>query len=305
MNIFYNKNYNIDLGVLNALHPFDGKKFAHVVGQIENLDSIVIKSPAGPISQDEINNFVDSLLKLLLLKKNYILQALEVPNLPLIPYSFIDKRILLPMRWGVTGTLSAARTALQGNNCWNLSGGYHHASRASSEGFCVYNDIGITMDILTRENVVNGNTRILIVDIDAHHGNGNAYVFMENKHVTIFDIYNNSIYPNNAYTKERVDINIPLKQGARGEMYLDKLAEGLSRLKESFDLAFVIAGTDVLSVDPLGGLNLTIDDCVARDAMVLEKLHALSTPAVFLGGGGYSKDSAKAIAESLRRLYKL
>jgi histone deacetylase 11 len=304
MNIYYHNKYNIDLGVLNALHPFDGKKFGHVVSQIEKLDSINIVSPANPISHDEINAFVDSLLALLLLKKRYILQALEVHYIPLIPYSFIDKHILLPMRWGVSGTLEASRSALQGNNCWNLSGGYHHASRASSEGFCVYNDIGITVDILTRENVIKENTRILIIDIDAHHGNGNAYVFMEKKNVTILDIYNDSIYPNNRFTKERVDINIPLQQGTQGDIYLNKLSDGLSQLNETFALAFVIAGTDVLRVDPLGGLGLTMDDCVARDKMVLEKLRSLSIPFVVLGGGGYSKDSAKVISKSIAALYQ-
>ena len=305
MNIYYNNNYNIDLGILNRLHPFDGKKFRHVINSIEKLDAITIKSPANPVSQKEINNFVDSLLALLLHKKRYILRALEVPYLPLIPFSFIDKRILLPMRWGVAGTLEATRSALVGNNCWNLSGGYHHASRASSEGFCIYNDIGITVDILNKENILTKNSKILIVDIDAHHGNGNAYVFMENSNVTILDIYNNSIYPANDYTKERVNINIPLHRGTNGDVYLRKLNEGLSRVNEKYDLAYVIAGTDVLNIDPLGGLNLTINDCVKRDSIVMNKLKSLSTPMVVLGGGGYSKGSAKAISESLKELYKL
>lgn len=305
MKIYYNQSYNIDLGILNRLHPFEGNKFCHVFDAIKDLESIEIVSPENAIAQQEINNFVDALLELLLQKKRFILRALEIPYIPFLPYSLIDKRILSPMRWGVAGTLDAARTVLKGENCWNLSGGYHHASRASSEGFCIYNDIGITVDILKREGVLGEKSKILIVDVDAHHGNGNAYVFMENRNVTILDIYNNSIYPQNEYTKERLDINIPLISGTNGEIYLSKLSNGLQGLNGDYDLAFVIAGTDVLSIDPLGGLNLTIDDCVERDTVILQKLSSLSVPAVFLGGGGYSADSAKAIAGSLKRLYML
>jgi hypothetical protein len=49
------------------------------------------------------------------------------------------------MRWAVQGTADATRDARCGKNSWNLSGGYHHASADSAEGFCVYNDIGIAV----------------------------------------------------------------------------------------------------------------------------------------------------------------
>ncbi len=304
MKIFYHPEYNIDIGLLNLFHPFDGKKFSNVVKQLIDLPGIEIEQPIEPISQDSIDLFADSLLTLLLHKKRYILKALEVPYIPLLPFSLIDKRVLLPMRWGVAGTLAAAREALNGHKCWNLSGGYHHASRASAEGFCIYNDIGISVDLLQHEGKIDKDTKILIIDIDAHHGNGNSYVFHDDKNVTILDIYNNDIYPVNNYTKERVDINIPLAAGTNGFEYLSKLNDGLSQLTTGFDLAFVIAGTDVIQTDSLGGLVLTLEDCLQRDTLVFEKLSSLSIPFVFLGGGGYSQDSAKAMIQSLSKLYK-
>lgn len=302
MKVFYDDAYNIDLGLLNFIHPFDGGKFRKVANAVVDMDNVSIVSPDGPISMREVDSFSDALLKLLLRKKRYILRALEVPYLPLVPMSVVDNRILSPMRWGVAGTLRAAREALLGSCCWNLAGGYHHASRASAEGFCIYNDIGITVDVLVRDGLLADDARILIIDIDAHHGNGNAYVFMESSQVTILDIYNGAIYPMNAYTRERVDINIPLESGTGGTLYLERLNEGLSRLDESYDLAFVVAGTDVLSSDPLGGLSLSIGDCIQRDIMVFEKLKSISAPSVFLGGGGYSSDSATAMIGSLRKL---
>jgi len=304
MKIFYHPNYNIDLGLLNRLHPFDGKKFTHVYNKIQNLPGIEILALDAPITQNEIDEFSDALLPLLLKKKRYVLRALEIPYIPLLPLFFIAKYVLQPMRWGVAGTLAASKAALKGNTCWNMSGGYHHASRGTAEGFCIYNDIGISVDVLKKQDDINPDTKILIIDIDAHHGNGNCYVFEKDSNVTLFDIYNNDIYPNNNFTKKRVDINIPLRNGTNGKEYIKKLTAGLAKLNNDYDMAYVIAGTDVIQTDPLGGLNLSLDDCMQRDILVFETLAKLNIPAVFLGGGGYSKDSATAITQSLSQLYK-
>jgi len=136
-----------------------------------------------------------------------------VPYIPLLPFSIIDKRILLPMRWGVAGTTAAMTDALKGNNAWNLAGGYHHATSRSSEGFCIYNDIGIALQEASAVGLINETDKVLIVDIDAHHGNGKAYTFMNNHNVIILDIYNKDVYPQNNLTKERVNINVPLAAG--------------------------------------------------------------------------------------------
>lgn len=305
MNIYYHPKYNINLGLLNFLHPFDGRKFLHVYQSIKNLPGITLTSPEGPASQDLIAPTLNDLLKRLVKQKRYILQALEVPYIPLLPYSIIDKRILLPMRWGVAGTIAAAKDALNGTNAWNLAGGYHHASPQNAEGFCIYNDIAITYHDLIRQNILTNTDKILIVDIDAHHGNGNAYHFMDNRKVTLLDIYNDDIYPQLPASKARVDINIPLHRGTAADHYLTALQSGLNSLHGGFRLAFVIAGTDVLATDPLGGFNLSVDDCVERDKIVLEKLKQLGIPSVVLGGGGYSKDSAKAISRSITEIFTL
>lgn len=300
MNVYYHRSYNIDLGPLNHLHPFDGMKFSKVHDSLMNQGDLSITQPPPAAGMDMVDAFAGDLLR----SKRYVQAALEVPYKPLLPFSMIDKRVLLPMCWGVAGTLEAARDALGGVNALNLSGGYHHTSRKAAEGFCIYNDIGIATQQLVAEGKLVETDPILIVDIDAHHGNGNAHVFMDRSNVCLLDIYNASIYPSGEFTRQRVNVNIPLQPGTSGQDYLSRLGEGLTRLTGKFRLAFVIAGTDVLATDPLGGLGLSVDDCVARDQLVLERLQALSVPAVFVGGGGYGKDSAKAIAASIEHLYK-
>lgn len=303
MHVFYSPGYNIDLGLLNRLHPFDGLKFKKVHAAIAAMQGLRIEHPAAPAPMEWVDDFVDARMRRSIRDKRYVLATLEVPYLPLIPFSLFDKRILRPMRWGVAGTVAAARAALDGHHAWNLSGGYHHASRKAAEGFCIYNDIGIAVQQLTADRLLTPEDRVLIVDVDAHHGNGNADAFMDRRQVVILDIYNGSIYPPGTWTKQRLDVNIPLPPRTAGPEYLDRLSQGLKQLQGPFRLAFVVAGTDVLASDPLGGLGLSIDDCVARDRLVLERLQALSVPAVFVGGGGYGRDSAKAIVASIGNLY--
>lgn len=304
MNIYYHSQYNIDLGVLNRLHPFDGRKFSKIHHEISRLPQIQLKSPEFPVSNDFIEIFVNELLHRLLSSKRYILKALEAPHIPLIPFSIIDKRVLLPMRWAVQGTIEATKAALAGANCWNLSGGYHHASPGSAEGFCVYNDIGIAVEALRRNGEIQSNDRILIIDVDAHHGNGNAHTFMENEQITILDIYNDDIYPQSEFTKKRVNISIPLHTGTSGDEYIGALNNALNQLNGDFRLSFVIAGSDVLVSDKLGGFRLSVEDTTNRDSLICERLMAISTPFVFLGGGGYSKQSAEAVIKSISNLYK-
>lgn len=303
MNVYYHTQYNIDLGILNRLHPFDGVKFSRIYEEISRLSQIYIKRPDGPISHNIINNFVNELSQRLLSSKRYILNALEVPYIPFIPFSWIDKRILVPMRWGVGGTIEASIAALNGTNSWNLSGGYHHASPNSAEGFCIYNDVGIAYETHLKSGDIAKDDRVLIVDVDAHHGNGNAHTFMGNNNITILDVYNDDIYPQSPYTKRRVDISVPLHKGVTGDKYIKTIDDTLNKIEGHFRIAFVIAGTDVLASDPLGGFKLSVKDCAKRDALIFEKLKALSIPSVFLGGGGYSKNSAKAIVKSISNLY--
>ncbi|MDH5179406.1 MAG: histone deacetylase [Gammaproteobacteria bacterium] len=304
MNIFYHSSYNINLGIFSMLHPFDGRKFAHVYKSIKKLPGIHIQSPDGQVKKEAVRTYTGEEHFARLNNKQFILGALEVPNIPLLPFWLIDNRILRPMRWGVAGTVSALRSALEGNHCWNMSGGYHHASANASEGFCIYNDIGIALQTVRQQGLVNPGDRFLIIDIDAHHGNGNALAFMNNRDMTLLDIYNHSIYPSTQYTKDRVDVNIPLRMGTAGAEYLDKLQNGLQKLQGGYRAAFIVAGTDVLESDPLGGLRLTLPDCLERDRLVLDRLTELSIPSVFLGGGGYSKQSATAITQSLTAFYQ-
>lgn len=300
MKIIYNDNFNFDFGLLQHLHPFEGMKFRKIYDRLSQDDGIEFVSPAEPVSDDIIGEFFSDVMIQLVQNRNGILKALEFPRLPFISQSYLERKVLEPMRWGVAGTLYGAKNALlSGENYWNLSGGYHHAMRNHMEGFCVYNDIGITYQQLMKSGELSTDDRILIIDTDAHHGNGNAHVFMDNPNVVLLDVYNASIYPTSEYTRDRVDIPMKLKPGTDGETYLESLKITLAEIQGDFRLAFVIAGTDVLASDKLGGFKLTPDDVTERERLMLNRLNNLGIPAVITAGGGYSTEGVEATVRAI------
>ncbi|MFT7687803.1 MAG: histone deacetylase 11 [Candidatus Azotimanducaceae bacterium] len=300
MNVIYTEQFNIDLGLLRYLHPFDGAKFRKIHSELALSEKVKFFSPDTAVDKDAVDAFLSSVMQHRVRNKNGILQALEVPKIPFISLDYLDTKILTPMRWGVAGTLLGASKALiEGGVFWNLSGGYHHATQQNMEGFCIYNDIGICHQQLIKKGLLTAADKVLIIDTDAHHGNGNAYTFMDNTNVTLLDIYNASVYPSSDYTRDRVDIPVKLKPGTDGETYLQCLREALDGIRGTYKLAFVVAGTDVLASDKLGGLKLSVDDVAEREKITLEKLKSLGVPTVLLGGGGYSKESSAAVTNAI------
>jgi histone deacetylase 11 len=297
--ICYHDHFNFDLGLIGHLHPFDGTKFRRVYRKIKQEKSLDFISPESGISQSVISEFVTPFIERCLKNKDHIYRALEIPKIPFAEISFLNKKILGPMRWGVAGTILSTKQALANDICWNLSGGYHHASQHSIEGFCIYNDIGITFQELSKSGQFSSSDEILIIDTDAHHGNGNARTFMENRNITLLDVYNKDIYPNTPSTRERIDIPVALQSGITGKNYLMEYKKALSNISDKYKIAFVVSGTDVLKNDKLGGMQLSLEDVVKRELLTITTLKSLKIPAVILSGGGYSKESANAITQSI------
>lgn len=111
--VFHHDRFDIDLGLLNRLHPFDGRKFRRVCAAVAGAPGVELVEVAAPNPHDRIHAFVTPAQAEALRRKKDVLRALEVPWLPL-PFWWLDRRILAPMRWGVAGTLAAAEAALAG-----------------------------------------------------------------------------------------------------------------------------------------------------------------------------------------------
>jgi acetoin utilization deacetylase AcuC-like enzyme len=184
----------------------------------------------------------------------------------------------------VGGTLSAARTALRDGIAGNLAGGTHHAGLDGGAGFCVFNDLAVTARVLLEEGTV---TRILILDLDVHQGDGTAAILGAEPRVFTCSVHGAKNFP---FEKARSDLDLPLEDGADDGRYLEAVERALAVCMEAgpFDLALYQAGVDALESDKLGRLRVTLAGMRQRDARVLGALRGAGVPVVLTLGGGYS-----------------
>tara|TARA_Y100000310_G_C20653498_1_gene800734 strand:+ start:51 stop:812 length:762 start_codon:yes stop_codon:yes gene_type:complete len=183
----------------------------------------------------------------------------------------------------VGGTYETAKQALENGAAVNLAGGYHHAFPDREEGFCFFNDVAVAIEKLREEGLVK---KVMIVDLDVHHGNGNASIYQSDRDIVIFDMFQGDIYPS---TKYDVEFPIKLRAGTDDSSYLSVLSQlsgALTRVEP--DIVFYLAGADPYKEDMLGGLSLTKEGLKKRDAYVLGELSTRNIPAVVVLGGGYS-----------------
>ena len=185
----------------------------------------------------------------------------------------------------VGGTCAAASRALADGIGGNLAGGTHHAFADHGEGYCVFNDIAVSIRTLQAERSIR---RALVVDLDVHQGNGTAAVFAADPEVFTFSIHGEHNFP---FRKQRSSLDIGLPDGAGDDVYLDVLARHLPRVLEASrpDIVYYQAGVDPLAEDALGRLALTHDGLEARDVFVLEAARRSGLPVVVTLGGGYAR----------------
>ena len=121
----------------------------------------------------------------------------KVARLVEVPYWWIPGwvyrwRLLDSMLYSTQGSILASLVALEQGWAINLSGGFHHASFDRGGGSCIYPDISLIVHFLESRA---GMKRIMIIDLDAHQGNGFEKDLIHNDDVYIIDCYNNQIYP--------------------------------------------------------------------------------------------------------------
>jgi histone deacetylase 11 len=132
--------------------------------------------------------------------------------------------------------------------------------------------------------------KVMVVDLDAHQGNGTAAVFQEWPWASILDIYQEDVFP---ARKEREAYPIPLAAGTTGGEYLDILRDALSSVLDTVrpDLVIYSAGSDPFIDDPLAGLRLSTSDLAERDLLVVSMIREHSIPVAMVLSGGYSTES--------------
>lgn len=209
-------------------------------------------------------------------------------------------RLLLRSRYGAGGTYQAALACLDGAGiACNLAGGTHHAFSDRGHGFCVLNDVAIAIRELQQRDP---ERFVMVIDTDAHQGNGTHFLFREDPHVFCYSIHVGRNFP---ARKEPGDLDVPLPRWVTETAYLDALDQTLEPAFLQFepDLVFWISGADVHEDDRFGQMRLTTSGVRTRDTMVMELVSRWRVPTVVVYGGGYNRNrhmTARIHANTIR-----
>ncbi len=190
------------------------------------------------------------------------------------------------------GTLLAARTALAEGLAANLAGGTHHAFADHGEGFCVLNDVAVTIQQLRAEGLIR---RALIIDLDVHQGNGTAAIFTGDEAVFTFSMHGAKNYP---LAKVPSTLDIDLADGTADEEYLALLDHHLPDVMQRAraDIAFYVAGVDVAAGDRYGKLALTDTGVRKREERVIKAVRGAGIPLAIVLAGGYASTRERTAA---------
>ncbi len=295
--VIYHPKSNITVFGLERLHPFDGRKYrrihdALIAGGLRKARDFILPSP---IRREELERVHTPEYLRSLRKSNVLAGILGVPLLARLPWRFVDWRVLLPMRYTTGGTLLAARLALEHGVAINLGGGYHHAAASWGDGFCVYADIPIALATLHVEGRVG---KTLVIDLDAHQGNGTAATIHPWPWAFILDVFEEDLFPS---VKQPEDFPIPVPAGLTGVEYLDIVREAVPHALDTVrpDLVIYNAGSDPYVDDPLTRLCLTRNDLAERDLLVATLARERKIPMAMVLSGGYSSESWRIHAEGI------
>lgn len=185
----------------------------------------------------------------------------------------------------VGGSIAAARLACAGHIAFHPSGGTHHGRPDRASGFCYFNDPVFAIRTLLNE----GRSRVLYVDLDAHHGDGVEAAFEDEPRVMTVSIHEENRWPFSGAVddpKRANAHNFAVPKGVNDSELDYLMRHAVLPIARSFvtDALVICCGADCLAGDPLSGMmlsNVALWHAVGQ-------LTALNQPTVVLGGGGYN-----------------
>lgn len=211
----------------------------------------------------------------------------------------VNEKLVDRGKYIACGTFQCSLFAIKNGISMNIAGGTHHAYPDHGGGFCVFNDISIASKLLLEKALV---SKILIVDLDVHQGDANAFIFKDDARVFTFSMHGENNYP---LRKQVSDLDIGLPDRTDDLNYLKTLYKQLPILIDRVkpDIIFYQAGVDILETDKLGRLSISSEGCKKRDQFVFREAKMHGIPVVVTMGGGYShklSDIVNAHANTFR-----
>ncbi len=297
--VVWSPGYRVSFYGLERLHPADASRYDKVAAHLVREGWVPVGGflvPA-PVSDADLGRVHEAAYLAQLNDAASLTRALEVTVPSFLGPDAVERRVLTPFRLATGGTVAAARAAVEHGVGINLGGGFHHARPAMGHGFCVYGDVALAVATL-RDDGFDG--RVLIVDTDAHQGDGNHLFFGDDDRVVSFSMHQGDLFPT---PKMRGDLDVALPAGTADAAFLSELEVALATLMaDEPALVIHVAGSDVLSDDPLAGLSVSVDGLVARDLAVFRAAREADAAYLHVLAGGYGPSSAKAQGRAVAAL---
>lgn len=166
----------------------------------------------------------------------------------------------------------------------------HHAYSDMAGGFCFLNNTAIAAQMCIDAGI----SKVAIVDVDVHHGNGTQGIFYQRADVLTVSLHGDpaQYYPHfTGFDGETgsgkglsSNLNVPLPHGTGDGIYLSRLEGALERVTRfAPEMLIVALGLDASGQDPLAFLNISTDGFQRIGA----SLGALNLPTLLVQEGGY------------------
>lgn len=175
-------------------------------------------------------------------------------------------------RFIVGASMTAAELVMQSGvaHAVGVGGGLHHAQRSYAAGFCIYNDVAVSALHLLEDL---GAKRVLVLDTDAHAGDGTCAILYHDPRVLFIDLHQDprTLYPGTGFVHEIGEgrgkgftVNVPMPQGASDQAYEYALDHVFAPLAEEFQPDIIIrnGGSDPHYADELTDLGITLQGFV-------------------------------------------
>jgi acetoin utilization protein AcuC len=268
--LYYNPTMGrIDFG---PGHPFRGSRFSGFVELLkaEGVDKGLDIRPAVPATDEDLA---------LVHSPEYVAHVRDVESYEgaLSIDTPVPRGLTDALKYVVGGALAGARTLAEDDTSLAMTfGGFHHAGVSNGEGFCVFNDVAIAARALIKRH---GKGKVLIIDTDAHQGNGTMDIFWEDPCVLFVSIHQDptTIYPGRGFANDIGDgagrgytINIPMPRFSSNAQWARALEEIFVPVCAEFKPDVIIrnGGSDPFYGDELTELGLDLDGLAGVGAIV-------------------------------------
>jgi acetoin utilization deacetylase AcuC-like enzyme len=182
----------------------------------------------------------------------------------------------------------------------------HHAEPDRAMGFCLFNNVAVA----AAAALARGLSRVAIVDIDVHHGNGTQWMFYDTARVLYASTHQYPFYPGTGAADERgageglgFTLNVPLPAGARDadfELAYHDIAEALNGYLP--ELLLVSAGYDAHADDPLASMRMSTHGYAQVVRILKGAARASGCPVALVTEGGYDLDALRACLDATIRV---